>query len=162
GGSAKVSGGEIAGAAVRFERGMTDQGEGGEDGRGRTGGDGGDAPHRDRRVVVCSVYRGVEHVIQGIFKGGEIGVGGVDDPVQGLCGMAAGVAERRGAGRADEVLEEAVRGSARSGGATDGPEETRSAEVQERESGVRDIGGSGERTVENGGERRGDAVHDVS
>ena len=49
--------------------------------------------------------------VSSVSEGGGVAATGADGAVRGLCGVAAGVDEGRGAGRATEVLAEAVGGS---------------------------------------------------
>src|SRR6478672_5345676 len=94
-------------------------------------------------------------------EGGGSEVGGAAGAVCRLCGVAAGVAAGRGAGGADQLLEEAVGGSG-SGGVADGPCAAGDDELTGgKDQGEAEWGVAAE--IERSQPGRGsDAVHDVA
>src|SRR5262249_59357109 len=94
--------------------------------------------------------------------GGGVRVGGVGDPVRGLCGVAAGMAGERGGGRAVGVLERAVARGAGGVGIADGPGAAGGAELSRRNACYEPTNGIKQRTQKAGPARECHFIYDVA
>src|SRR5438270_4942709 len=86
------------------------------------------APYCVRRLVNGDTGAGVGNVVRGIRAWGGESSGAARDPVSGLCGVAAGVVERRAAAEAERVLAGGAGGCTGAAGVADGPAAAGAAE----------------------------------
>src|SRR5882762_8532266 len=68
----------------------------------------GSPSHRLRRRIIGGGNSGTRCLVSGLHERRTFASAGVGSAVRGLCGVAARMAERRDAGRADGVLAEAA------------------------------------------------------
>src|SRR6476620_2079242 len=93
-------------------------------------------------MVDCDFVPGVRVAVWGVPQRSGSRAGGAADSVCGLCGVAAGMDERRGAGGTAEVLERATGRNAGSAGAADGQAAAGGAEFPWAGRGVRITAGA--------------------
>ena len=87
------------------------------------------APYCVGRVVDGGAGAGVGNVVWGFQPWGGESIGAARDPVSGLCGVAAGVAEGGEAGEAERVLEGGAGGCTGAAGVADGSSAAGAAEL---------------------------------